>query len=249
VSITAFRPFVTVGVEDKDTGAAISAFGFEPTPATARKLADGRLLFKSRPSGFQLYAQHDPAAGGARLGGSPGRTTLLFAIRLDDANFLERYHPDLDKTTGPNLYLANRDDDGSARAQGSLTRGDSVEKADGARIVGRRLSARVALEATPEPKRVKVRDRFVPTRTVADVQIEASAGATSATVAIDLSADAAIAYTLAPQPADAPKTLLVADDELARRGAFGALELVSEPFPGPDPAGGRVYKALFRRRS
>ncbi len=249
MSVTAFRPFVTATVEENGTGKAIHALGFEPTSATAQRLADHKLVFRPRANGFQLYAQFNPEAGNARLGAVAARTSFVFGIRLTEPDFLARYHPDLDRATGPNLYLANLDADGTVRASGGLSLGATVEKADAARIVARRLNARADLTATPEPASLKVTDRFDPSRTVADVPVDAIANSTSAAVAIDLSADLAAAYTLAPQPANKPKTTLFADVELAGRGAFGVLELVAEPSVGPEPAGGRKYSATFRRRS
>ena len=249
MSTLAFRPAFTVTVDEQGTGKAVSALGFEPTPTTERRLADHRMVFRPRAAGFQLYAQFNPEAGDARLGPITARTSFVFAIQLMESDFLARYHPDLDPATGPNLYLANLDADGSVRPSGALGLGATVERADAARIVGRRLNARADLTAVPAPTSLKVTDRFDPARTVADVAVAASAGSTTAAVAIDLSADAADAFSLAPQPADTPRTTLFADDELAGRGAFGVLELVAAPTAGPDPAGGRAYTATFRRRS
>ena len=123
MSVTAFRPVVTVTVEEKGTGKAIPALGFEPTSATAQRLADHKLVFRPRANGFQLYAQFNPEAGNARLGAIAARTSFVFGIRLTEADFLARYHPDLDPATGPNLYLANLDADGTVRTSGQLSLG------------------------------------------------------------------------------------------------------------------------------
>ncbi|MFC5696184.1 hypothetical protein ACFPU0_11520 [Pseudomonas sp. GCM10022186] len=247
MSIIAFRPCLGVTVKD-DQGKELTALSFEPTAETRRRLDDQHLVLRPRAAGFQLYAQYNPEAGNVRLAPVTRHTSLVFVIRLDEADFLERFHPDLDASASPNLYLANLDDDGAVRASGSLSRGNTVERADTARIVGRRLNARADLGATPKPVTLKVSDRFDPTRVVANPPVNAIAGASSASVAIDLSEDAASAYTLTPQPSGSP-TVLFVSDELAGRGAFGALELVLAPFPGPDPAAGRQYTATFRRRS
>jgi hypothetical protein len=94
-----------------------------------------------------------------------------------------------------------------------------------------------------------VTDRHDPSRTVANVPINAVADAESATVRIDLTEDAGNAYRLNPRPGGNPQAALFADDEMAGRGAFGALELIARPFPGPDPSAGRLFTATFRRRS
>lgn len=252
MSSIAFRPCIGVTVKD-DQSRELPALSFEPTADTQRRLDDQHLLFRPRAAGFQLYAQYNRQAGNVRLAPISRRTALVFAIRLNGADFLERFHPDLDATTGPGLYLANLDDDGAVRASGSLSLGTTVEQADAARIVGRCLNARTNLGAKPKPKpkpvTLKVSDRFDPTGVVANPPVNAIAEASSASVAIDLSGNAASAYTLAPQPSGTPGTVLFASNELAGRGAFGVLELVLAPFPGPDPAAGRQYIATFRRRS
>ncbi|VVN48639.1 hypothetical protein PS862_01252 [Pseudomonas fluorescens] len=189
MSIVAFRPCLGVTVKD-DKGKELTALAFEPTADTRRCLNDQRLVFRLRAAGFQVYAQYNPQVGNLRLAPITRRTSLVFSIRLKEADLLERFHPDLDATTGSNLYLVNLDDDGTVRASGTLSRGNTVEAADAARIVGRR-----------------------------------------------------------PQPSGSPRTVLFVSDELAGRGAFGALELVLAPFPGPDPAAGRQYTVTFRRRS
>lgn len=248
MNIVAFRPCFGVTVKD-DKGKELPVLTFEPTASTLRRIEDHRLVFRPRAAGFQLYGQYAPEAGNARLAPITRRTSLVFAIRLAESDLLDRYHPDLDAASGPNLYLANLDDDGTVRASGSLSRGDTVEQADAARITGRRLNARADLSATPKPVTLKVIDRFDPARMLANPPVDAIDDATRANVAIDLSQDAANAYTLAPQPSGTPRTTLFVSDELAGRGAFGALELVLAPFPGPDPAAGRQYTIKFRRRS
>ena len=245
MSVIAFRPAVTVTAREDGTGKPIHALAFAPTGETRRRLADHRLVFRPRADGFQLYAQFNAEAGNARLGPITERTSFVFGISLAETDFSARYHPELGPETGPNLYLANLDANGSMRRSGSLARGATVERADGARIVGRRLNARADLTATPKPRRLKVSDRFKPSRTVATVDLNAVAGSESAAVAIDLTDDPASAYTLAPQPGGAPKITLFADDELAGRGAFGVLEIAA----GPEPADGRTYFAAFRRRA
>lgn len=248
MSVIAFRPFVTVTVLEQGTGKEIGGLRFEPAPATALRLADHRLVFRTRDSGFQLYAQFNPEFGNARLSALAARTSFVFCIRLTEPGFLARYHPDLDSATGPNLYLANLDARGGVRAKGRLSRGKTVTQADAARIVARRLTARASLVGKPQPASLKVTERFNPSRTVADIPVDAIAKSTAAAVAIDLSTDLARVYTLAPQPRGKPETTLFADNELAGCGAFGVLELVAEPSAGPEPAGGRKYSAIFRRR-
>jgi hypothetical protein len=248
VSVVSFRPFMTLSIEESGSARPITAFRLEPTAATARRLDDHRLIFRRRPNGFQLYAQHAPEAGNVRLAPITARTPLTFGAWLTDPDFLDRYHPELDTSAGSNFYLSNLNADGSLRASGALSRGETVEKADAARIVARRLTARVDLAGDPRPTELRVVDRYDPARLVASAPVIADAASISANVAIDLSQDRAAAYSLVPQPAGQPARTLLVDEELAGRGAFAVVELVAAPLPGPFPAAGRTYVVSWRRR-
>jgi hypothetical protein len=249
MSVVAFRPFMSVTVEESGSAKPIGALRIDPTATTARRLSDYCLIFRSRPNGFQLYAQHLPAAGDARLAPITARTPFVFGVWLTEPDLLARYHPDLSAATGSNLYLSNLNADGSVRASGALSRGAAVEQADAARIVGRRLITRVDLPARRPPTSLRIVDHYDSARVVTNVPIDASAGSTSASVAVDLSADRAAAYTAMPRPAGSPQTTLYVDDELAGRRAFAVIELVASPHPGPPPAAGRKHVIAFRRRS
>ena len=250
MSVIAFRPFMTLSIEESGSARPITAFRIEPTAATARRLDDHRLIFRRRSNGFQLYGQHAPEAGNAQLAPIAARTPFTFGAWLTEPDFLERYQPDLDTSAGSNFYLSNLNADGSPRASGPLSRGDTVEKADAARIVGRHLTARVDLAADPRPTGLRVVDRYDPSRLVASATIVADAASTSANVAIDLSQDraASAAYSLVPQPAGQPARTLLVDEELTGRGAFAVVELVAVPLPGPIPAAGRTFVVSWRRR-
>lgn len=249
MSIVSFRPAMSLAVEEDGSGKPIAALRLIPTAATRRRLADHRLVFRPRSNGFQIYGQHNPQAGDARLAPITVRTPLVFGAWLVEPDLLERYHPDLDAAGGASLYLSNLNADGSVRASGVTSRGDTVEAADSVRIVGRRSNARADLTASPPPTTLRVVDRYDLARIVANVAVNAVANSTSASVALDLSVDRATAYTLVPQPAGAPQSNIFVDDELAGASAFAVIELVAAPLPGPSPAAGRRYFARFRRRS
>ena len=240
MSCIAYRPFVSVGVEENSTRRPLSALSFVPTSTTARRLADHRLVFRSRNAGFQLYAQHNVDAGDVLLAPVPDGTTFHFAIRLLDGGFLVRYHPEL-TDAGPCLYLANLTPTGIVRATGALSRGATVEATDAVRLVPRRVMARVNLSADPAPTSFRVTDRRDASRIAASVPI------TATVVAVDLTHDVGTAYLAEARPGGTSAAQWFADDELAGRGAFGALELVMPP--GPAPPTGHVFTAAFRRRN
>lgn len=249
MSVVAFRPFMSLSVEESGSSKPIGALRIGPTPTTARRLSDHCLVFRPQSNGFQIYAQHLPAAGDARLAPITGRTPFVFGAWLAEPDLLARYHPDLNATIGSNLYLSNLNADGSVRASGALSRGGTVEQADAARIVARRLITRVDLPTERPPTNLRIVDHYDPARVVTNAPINASAGSTNASVAIDLSADRAVAYTAMPQPAGKPQSRLFVDDELAGRRAFAVIELVAAPLPGVPPAAGRKYVVSFRRRN
>lgn len=249
MSIISFRPMMSLAVEEDGTGKPVAALRLKPTSATRRRMADHRLVFRPRPDGFQLYGQHNPQAGDARLAPITVRTPLVFGAWLIEPGFLDRYHPDLEAAGGASLYLANLNADGSVRASGTVSRGDTVEMADSVRIVGRRSNVRADLRTTPPPTSLRVIDRYDIARVVSSVSVKAVANSTSTSVALDLSTDRATAFTLVPQPAGAPRSNIFVEDELAGAGAFAVIELVAALLPGPSPAAGRRYVARFRRRS
>lgn len=249
MSIISFRPVMSLAIEEDGTGKPVAALRLKPTSATRRRIADHRLVFRPRPDGFQLYGQHNPQAGDARLAPITVRTPLVFGAWLIEPDFLDRYHPDLDAAGGASLHLSNLNADGSVRASGTVSRGDTVETADSVRIVGRRSSVRADLGTTPPPTSLRVIDRYDLGRVVANVPVRAVANSSSSSVALDLSNDPAMAFTLVPQPSGAPRSNIFVESELAGAGAFAVVELVAAPLPGPSPAAGRRYVARFRRRS
>lgn len=249
MSIISFRPVMSLAVEEDGTGKPVTALRLKPTSVTRRKIADHRLVFRPRPDGFQLYGQHNPQAGDARLAPITVRTPLVFGAWLIEPDFLDRYHPDLEAAGGASLYLANLNADGSVRASGTVSRGDTVEMADSVRIVGRRSNVHADLRTTPPPTSLRVIDRYDIARVVTNVSVKAVANSTSTSVALDLSTDRATAFTLVPQPSGAPRSNIFVEDELAGAGAFAVIELVAALLPGPSPAAGRRYVARFRRRS
>jgi len=153
MSIIAFRLLVTVA--EHGSSKVIRALGFEPTAETARRLADYRLVYRPWCNGYRLCAQFNPEAGGAHLAPNTVRKPYVFGIRLTESDFFARYNPNLDTAAGPNLYLSNLKADGTARPSGQLSLGATVENADAARIVARRLNARVDMTKTPNPASLK----------------------------------------------------------------------------------------------
>ena len=247
MSLTGFRPLAAVTITDEANGKAMESLSFDPTAATAAKLTGHRLIFRRRLGGFQLYAERNLGPGGGPVVPIVEPVRLVFALRSSDRGRLARYKPSEDPTAGPNLYLTNLDDAGVPQASRPLSRGESIAAADSARIVGPRFRARVPLPATNRPNRVEVRRRHDGERVGDAIPLEVGAGASAAELGVDLSNEEASAFTLVPKPAGDEQHILV-DEELAATGAYGAVELVLKPFPGPDPEGGREFTAVFARR-
>ena len=60
--VVAYHPFVSVTVEDVDTELPLGALRFNPTPGCARVIADHRMVFRPRETGFQISYGTDPVA-------------------------------------------------------------------------------------------------------------------------------------------------------------------------------------------
>jgi hypothetical protein len=118
----AWLPAYSVAVSD-DQDKPLAALAFAPLQATRQRLAGLGLIFRSRPSGFALFARFIGGKDGVRQALIPGETLLSFAIRLVDVGFLEAFQPAPGRDTGPNLYLSNRTDASTVRVAGRLTRG------------------------------------------------------------------------------------------------------------------------------
>lgn len=246
MTLIAFRPAYSVTAEDAGDGSALPGLAFHPTEATRHRLADQGLVFRARTGGFQLFAQIIGGTGGVRRAPIRAELVLVFGIRLTDQGFSSRYGPDLTAQTGPNLFLTNRIDAGSARSSGALTVAADVGQADAVRLVGRRFLARTNLNVSPVPTALALATAYAPVRALPDVAMAASTGEPQ--VAVDLMTFPERTFTLAPKPPGTAQVRHYADTELAGRGAFGVLELALFPVPGPEPAGGRNFTARFRRR-
>ena len=147
MNVIAYRPYVTVRVEEKAGGAEIDTLAFTPTATTSRRLAALRMVFRPRRSGFQLYAMHDKA--GAPLVPVSQRAELRFAIRATDGGFSARYHPVLSQATGPALRLTNLEADDDVAEEGLLHDGETVRVDDGVRIVTQRVAAQPKPAGSP----------------------------------------------------------------------------------------------------
>ena len=248
MSTIAYRPLARVsaiGAGDRP----LASLHFTPTASTERLLSRYRLHFRSNPGGFRVAAQHDLGAGTGMvvpLGSEP--LPLLFAINSSEPDFLARHAKTASSTGLPHIFLTNRSAAGVPQAGPGLTREAEVGPKDMGRIVPRVHRARVALKPAPRPKSLELRAYFGGDKLGEPIPVEAPVGAEAADVSVDAATPAAtaagIAFILRPKPQGADQ-LLIADDELARMNAIGALELVLKPFPGTAPAEGRTFTATF----
>jgi hypothetical protein len=243
VSAAGFRPYAGMTATEKAGGKPIAAFAFAPTRATLAKLLGHRLLFRARVGGFQVYNQHGPDGTIAPIS-APVR--LLFAMRATDPAALGRYKPADDPAAGPGFYLTNLAPDGNPQASPSLTRGDAAGAPDSVRIVGRRFQTRVPLPTENRPTSIELLRRYEGTRVGAAIPVPTGDGAAAAELSFDVSKEDGAAFTLATKPGGAQQHFF-AEDEMAGAGALGIVELVLKAFPGPEPASGRDFTAVFER--
>lgn len=240
MSMIAFRPLATVMAREKDQDAPIEGASFAPTPGTAELLSKQRIVFRPFPGGFRLAAQHDLASAGGPLVPLGFGLSLLFAISLGDNR------PSAEEgKAGPAIFLTNRNASGTPQGGPGLSREEAVGAKDRAWIVPRRHVASISIGTGSKTKSIELRSAFGG-GALETLPIEASAEAQNVELPISLAQRDGVAFLLKSKPPGQDR-LIVADDELARMRPDGALELVLKTFPGPAPAAGREFIAVFER--
>lgn len=244
MSLIAYRPLATVSAIGPG-GKPLTSVTFTPTVSTEALLAGYRLFFRPNPGGFRIAAQHGLGAGGGPLvplGSEP--LSLLFAITSSEPDFLARHATAASSAAGPNLFLTNRSATGTPQTAPGLSRDAKVGAKDMGRIVPRRHRTRVPLKPGPAAKTIELRPYFGGDRIGEPIALDAPTGAEAAEANVDTGAAAGIAFLLRPKPSGDDQ-LIIADDELARMVALGALELALKSFSGATPAAGRAFTATF----
>jgi hypothetical protein len=233
-----------VTVKEKGREVPIADINFSPTPSTALRIANQRMVFRPFPGGFRLAALHDVAGSGAPLVPIADSLPLLFAISCSTG----LQQGEATGKSGPNLFLTNRNAGGTPQGGPSLSREETVGPKDRAWIVPRLSRARIPLGSGNRPNRIELRNYFGGSSIGDAIPIEAPAQAETADVTIALEGQQGVAFLIRPKPQGSDR-LIVADDELAEMRPQGALELVLKTFTGPTPAGGREFTARFDRSS
>jgi hypothetical protein len=242
MTIIAYRPVATVLAKSKGRDAPLDRVHFSPTPSTFQRISRQRMVFRSFPGGLRLAAQHDLEGDGAPLVSIADTLPLLFAIHCGG----EPLDTETTDKAGPNLYLTNRNAGGTPQGGPGLSREETVGLKDRAWIVARRHRVQIPLGSSNKPNRIELRSYFGGGAIGQAIPIEAPAKAEAADVNIGLEGQEGFAFLIRPKPQGADR-LIVADDELAQMRPLGALELVLKTFPGPMPAGGRAFTAMFER--
>ena len=238
MTVIAFRPLAVVSARVKGRDAPIAGASFAPTPSTLDRLSRQRIVFRPFPGGFRLAAQHELAGEGGPLVPLGDSLSLLFAFRLGG-----NYPAGEAAKAGPSIFLTNRNATGTPQGGPQLSREETVGAKDRAWIVPRRHVASIALGSGSRPKTIEIKSAFGGSA-LETVSVEAPAGAEAVSLPIALDDQEGVAFLLKPKPSGTDR-LVVADNELAGMRADGALELVLKTFPGPAPAGGREFTALF----
>lgn len=240
MTMIAFRPLAVVTAKVKGRDVPMPDASFVPTPSTEDRFSRQRIIFRPFPGGFRLAAQHELAGEGGPLVPLGDSLSLLFAVRLGGS----LASGDAAKV-GPNIFLTNRNASGTPQGGPQLSREEIVGAKDRGWIVPRRHVASIALGTGSRPKTIEVKSAFG-SSALATLSVEAPAGAEAVSLPIALDEQEGVAFLLKPKPSGTDR-LVVADNELARMRADGALELVLKTFPGPAPAAGREFTALFER--
>jgi hypothetical protein len=245
--VIAYRRFIEVRLEN-DGGQPVAAFDVRPTAETRQRLSLHRLLARPQRDGLALYYRTNPQSVPPLLGEITARERFSFTLHLREPDFFTRHHPDLTDATGAGLQLDNLDGAGAVLPDGaSLSAGPTVAAADAVDIGRRNFALLVDLTAS-SPTAVEARDAVAATL-VKSAAIAAPAGASAASVALDLSASREVLFRVAEVPAGPLNRRAYADDPVAAAGAAGVIDLYWETAQtaAPDPAG-VVYRVVFQRR-
>lgn len=245
--VIAYRRFIEVRLEN-DAGHPISAFDIRPTAETRQRLSEHRLLARPQRDGLALYYQTTPQSVPPLLGEITARQRFSFTLQLHELDFFRRHHPDLTETTGAGLQLDNLDAAGAILPDGAvLGAGATVAAADAVDIGRRNFAVLVDLTGS-SPTGVEARDAIANT-VVKSAAVTAPVGATTASVALDLSSSPDVLFRVAEVPPGPLDRRAYADDGVASSGATGVIDIYWETAQSaaPDPAG-VVYRAVFQRR-
>ena len=238
-------PFMQVDLTEQG-GDAVEAFQITPLLRTWSVMNDHSIIFRGRPSGFSLHYLSNPEATPPPVAQISGRTRFSFAMRLVEADFFERFHPDF-AAGAPQLLLDNLDGSGAIQSAGPLSDGATVETAD-TLPVGPNPYPAVVDVTGGAPNQVDALDRFGGT-VVGSTEFEPESTATTITVPVEIlgTADPAVRLTAA-----APSTLdriVYADGSLADAGAAGVIDLFwDQPQTAVPANSGAVFQVVFRPR-
>lgn len=241
----AFRPRWSVGCVEAGTGDPVLGLRLDPTPQTARRIADAGMVLRPGPAGFTLYQMRAGGVSGAPRAPVQGDLEMCFAVRVDPA-FWSRYRLDLTVDTGPQLYLSNRIDAADIRPEGRLTQGGEAGPEDAVRIVAPRFAAQADLGASPRPTAMALATGHDPRRDLPDVPVADASGGGRAE--IDLEGQPQAVFRLAPRPPGTDWRRIYVSADLAGRGVAGVLDLTLRPGAGPGDPPPRLFVARFRRR-
>lgn len=243
--VIAFNRFLQVTLEDAD-GEPVNAFEIRPTARTRRLLADHRIVFKPGVSGLTLYAISNPAASPAVIAPISARTRFSFTMRLIEAGFFERFHPDFG-SGGGQILLDNLDAAGAIQTGGLLTNGATVEAVDTVAVGPNPFPLRLDVSGGA-PAAVELQDRFS-AAVVGTAAIDVDPGAVE-TIALIGAPDGTDAALRAVSPAPAPLNRLVyVDEAIAQSNVVGVIDLYWDQSQSNVPADtGAIFSAVFRPR-
>lgn len=243
--VVSYHPFLALQVED-DGGTPITAFDFQPTPESKRRMQRNRILFRPRADGVQLYYRTTPESLPPLLGEITERVQYSFHLRLTEADFFVRHFPDFNTGDGAALHFDNLDGAGAIQATGVISQGATVDDTDAVTIGTMPFPARIDLTGGV-PVDVEVRDP-VSGGALVTVPVTAPAGAAETTVLLDASGPGAGLYrAVASIPAAFDRRIYT--DAIAEHAIRGALDLYWETAQDSVPSPhGVVYRVVFQRR-
>ncbi len=135
-SAVRYHPLFRVRIREHGTAKDLPGLRCRPTRRSVSMMRDHRLVFKSRPPGFDVFFAVNPDAGNAILGPITNPIVLSFAMSAESPTVLSRFHPPAEQGQQPQFYLDNLLADGELHpvTESPMSTGPSVSSNDSVRV-------------------------------------------------------------------------------------------------------------------
>jgi hypothetical protein len=238
-----------ITVIDDASSKILETFSMTPAVRSLKQLDNFQLTFKELPAGLAVYYRTNPAATPPLLSSIKSRVQFSFCLYQPELNFFQRYKPDLNKNTGPQLYFDNLTSTGRIQVKDSLSVDNIVRATDAVKIYPHIFYALTeSVGGQPAPTKLRVRDKFNPNNLILEVPIKTGGAGSQVFTKLDLSGRPSGPYTLETDAAGSTPMNIYLDDDLASVRILGLVDIHWETPQDTVSAGGIPYFIKFQKR-